>query len=254
MRNGSVFRLDRLLVIVGAISAAVAVAIASGRAILEQPIHRPQKVWLYNLEDPAEEMLRRIIDLDPTNLEAFNLLGKYLVIRGKLPEARRQFEQIVQKDPRSVSAQTMLGLLAKAQGDTATAKKAYEAAIRIDPQSPTAANNLAWLYANMDGGNLDVALQLAQTAHAKIPGSAQITDTLAFVYYKKEMGSFAVPLLAEALDQEPNNPDFHYHLGLVYAQAGEDAKARRSLQAALKLNPQFPGADHARRIMSTLVY
>jgi tetratricopeptide (TPR) repeat protein len=213
------------------------------------------KVYVANRQlDKAEAMLRRIIDLDSSNLEAFNLLGRYLVVRGKLPEARRQFEELVKKDPRSVSAQTMLGLLAKAQGDTAAAKKAYEAAIRVDPQTPTAANNLAWLYANTDGGNLDLALQLAQTAHAKIPASAQITDTLAFVYYKKEMGSFAVPLLAEALDQEPNNPEYHYHLGLVYAQAGEDAKARKSLQAALKINPQFSGADHARRIISTLVY
>jgi hypothetical protein len=43
-----------------AYSAAVAVAIAAGREILGQTIHRSVKVWLYNLEDPAEEMLRRI--------------------------------------------------------------------------------------------------------------------------------------------------------------------------------------------------
>ena len=68
------------------------------------------------------------------------------------------------------------------------------------------------------------------------------------------MGSFAVPLLSEALNQEPNNPAFHYHLGLVYAQGGEDGKARKSFQTALKLNPQFAGAEHARRVMAALVY
>jgi Flp pilus assembly protein TadD len=41
---------------------------------------------------------------------------------------------------------------------------------------------------------------------------------------------------------------------LVYAQAGEDAKARKAFQTALKLNPRFAGAEHARRVMATLIY
>jgi Tfp pilus assembly protein PilF len=201
----------------------------------------------------TEKSLRRIIEVDPTNLEGYSLLGQYYVTQRKLPEATREFSTLVERDPKSVSAYTMLGLLAHARGDVNAERKAYERAVQIDAQAAIASSNLAWIYAN-EGVNLEVALQLAQTAHNRIPDSGEIADTLAFVYFKKEMGSFAVPLLTAALDQEPNNPEYHYHLGLVYAQAGEDAKARKSFQAALKLNPRFADAEHARRVMATLIY
>jgi len=81
-----------------------------------------------------------------------------------------------------------------------------------------------------------------------------VNDTLGYVYYRKEMGSFAVPLFEDAILRNGNNPNFHYHLGLVYAQMGEDAKARKALQTALKLNPRFEGAEHARRVIASLVY
>jgi putative PEP-CTERM system TPR-repeat lipoprotein len=204
--------------------------------------------------EKTEQSLRRIIEVDPTNLAGYGLLGQYYVTQRKLPEATREFSALVERDPKSVSAYTMLGLLAHARGDVDAERKAYERAVQIDAQAPVASSNLAWIYANVEGGNLEVALQLAQTAHARIPDSGEIADTLAFVYYKKEMGSFAVPLLTAALDKEPNKPEYHYHLGLVYAQAGEDAKARKAFQTALKLNPGFAGAEHARRVMATLIY
>ena len=204
--------------------------------------------------DRTENTLRRIIEVDPTNLQGYSLLGQYYVTQRKLPEATREFSALVERDPKSVSAYTMLGLLAHARGDVDAERKAYERAVQIDGQAAVASGNLAWIYANAEGASLEVALQLAQIAHARIPDSGEIADTLAFVYYKREMGSFAVPLLTAALDKEPNNPEYHYHLGLVYAQAGEDAKARKAFQTALKLNPRFDGAEHARRVMATLIY
>ncbi len=204
--------------------------------------------------DRTEQSLRRIIEVDPTNLEAYNLLGQFYAVRGKLPEATREYSELVKHQPKSVMAQTMLGLLARARGDTSAARAAYETVVQIDPNAAVASNNLAWIYANTEGANLEVALQLAQSAHSRMPDSSLIADTLAFVYYKKEMGSFAEPLLSQALGTEPNNPEYHYHLGLVYTQEGEDAKARKSFQTALKLNPQFDGAEHARRVMAGLVY
>ena len=38
-----------------------ALALATGRSLLNKPVHDgPKRVWLYNLEDPAEETERRI--------------------------------------------------------------------------------------------------------------------------------------------------------------------------------------------------
>jgi Flp pilus assembly protein TadD len=50
----------------------------------------------------------------------------------------------------------------------------------------------------------------------------------------------------------PNRPVPHFHLGLVYAKLGDTANARASLERALKLKPDFAGADEARRVLASL--
>ena len=147
----------------------------------------------------------------------------------------------------------MLGFLAQATGDVTGAKKAYEAAVKANPRAGAASNNLAWLYATT-GGNLDTGLMLAQAARSQLPDVADVADTLAYVYYKKEMPGFALPLMLDIVEKHANNAIYQFHLGLIYAQAGEDGKARVALTKALKLNPSFEGSEHAKSTLARLVY
>jgi hypothetical protein len=39
---------------------AVALSVALGRPLVEEPVHSPGPVWIYNLEDPRDEVLRRV--------------------------------------------------------------------------------------------------------------------------------------------------------------------------------------------------
>ena len=71
----------------------------------------------------------------------------------------------------------MLGTILELQGKKDEAKERYSKALQIDPRAAVAANNLAWIDANSNG-NLDVALQLAQTAKAQLPNRHEVDDTL----------------------------------------------------------------------------
>ena len=90
--------------------------------------------------DRSEQMLHRLVELDPGNLESYNLLGQYYVARGRLSEAVRQYALLVQREPKSVTAQTMLGLLEHAQGNLPAAQRAYEAAVKVDSGAAAASN------------------------------------------------------------------------------------------------------------------
>lgn len=205
--------------------------------------------------DPAgtERVLRRLIELDPSTLEGYGLLGQFYLARRQLSQAQAEFAELVKRQPSSVAGHTMIGLLAHASGDLPGAEKAYERAVQLDRRAGAAANNLAWIYATT-GRNLPAALELAKSARAQLPRSVEVADTLAFVYYKRNMAGFAIPLLQHCVEVEPKNALYHYHLGLAHALAGEDSKARRSLQQALALNARFEGADDARKVLSQLVY
>jgi tetratricopeptide (TPR) repeat protein len=123
--------------------------------------------------------------------------------------------------------------------------------LEIDPKAPVAANNLAWIYA-ASGENLDVALQLAQTAQRHLPELAAVNDTLGFIYYRKNLPALAIPMLSMSARKEPANAIYQYHLGLALAGGGERARARQALTRALVLKPGFEGAAQARAMLTSL--
>ncbi len=206
-----------------------------------------------NNSQVAEKYLKRAIELDPSNLEAYTTLAALYLIDRRLGNARDEFIQIAQREPTSVAPATMVGIISDAQGDRATAATWYDKALRIDPRTAPAANNLAWIYAER-GENLDAALQLAQTAYAALPGLPEVTDTLAWVYYKKDLPSLALPMMLRTVELDKTNPQYHFHLGMLYAKNGDDNKARAALQRALQLRPDFEGSDEARRALASLLY
>ena len=114
-----------------------------------------------------------------------------------------------------------------------------------------AANNLAWIDANTEGANLDVALQLAQTAKAQLPNQHEIDDTLGWIYYKKGMATRAIESFENSTLKSPTNASYAYHLGLAYHKNGDTAKARAELERALKLKPDFEGAAEAKKILES---
>ena len=201
----------------------------------------------------AEATLRKALECDPANPEPYGLLAQLYVQQGKLENAKHEFSEIARLQPRSIAAPTLLGVLCYATRDMAGARSWWEAALRVDPSAAAAANNLAWLYAE-SGTNLDAALELALTARGKMPDQPEINDTLGWVYYKKKMGRTATQYLGLSASKDETNPVYQFHLGMAYAQVGEDGKARRLLEKALSMNPNFEGSVEARKTLKTLIY
>jgi tetratricopeptide (TPR) repeat protein len=199
----------------------------------------------------AARLLSRAIELDDTYLEAYSALGGLYIAEGRLASARAQFEAIAQRSPKSVAALTMVGIMFQAEGDVDAARARFERVLQIDPEAAVAANNLAWIYAER-GGNLDIAMHLAQVAQKRLPGVAEVSDTLGFIYYKKDLTSLAISTLKVSVEREPGNAMYQYHLGLAYASGGDGVRAKQSLERALTLQPDFSGAGDARERLASL--
>ena len=128
----------------------------------------------------------------------------------------------------------MLGTILELQGKKDDAKARYNKALQSDPRAAVAANNLAWLDANSNG-NLDVALQLAQTAKAALPNQPEVNDTLGWIYYRKGLIAPALTSLRESVATDANNPTSTYHLALAYQQNGAHDLAARMFDRARAL-------------------
>ena len=199
----------------------------------------------------SEAALRSVIRLDPSNLTAYQVLGRVLVRKKRLDEALVEFDKAATQNPSQVGPATMAAMIVSMQNKLPEAQKRYEAIVAASKQAPVAANNLAWIYSEQ-GGNLDVALQLAQTAKSQMPDNAEVDDTLGWIYYKKNLPKTAVPLLEDAVAKVPGRTLFQFHLGLAYAKAGDNAKAKSVLAEALQREPNLPEAAEARKVLATL--
>jgi tetratricopeptide (TPR) repeat protein len=179
------------------------------------------------------------------------MLGNLYYTQQRHEDALREFDLLSQRRPDDIVGPTMAGIILETMGKPEEARKRYEAVVQRNPRAAVASNNLAWMYAAA-GGNLDVALQLAQAAKREMPQSAEVNDTLGYIYLRKNLPGLALPLLKDAVAKQPSLALARYHLGLALSQTGDTAGARRELQEALRLDPKFAGADEARRALSTL--
>lgn len=199
----------------------------------------------------AESSLKKAIQLDPSFLEAYNVLGQLYVRQEKLDDALREYQALARQKQNDVAAHTMVGMILQVQNKPAEARKLYEKILEIDPRAVVAANNLAYMHAEA-GSNLDMALQLAQTAKSQLPDDPDVNDTLGWVYYKRDLASLALDPLQRSVEKDPSNPLYRYHLGLAYLKVGDKVKARASLEQALKLKSDFEGAPEARKVLASI--
>ena len=199
----------------------------------------------------AQAEFEKSIQLNPHLPGSYLRLGKIEEQRGDVDGAIARYEAALKLEPRFAPLITMIGNLYLKQGKLETARKYYERALAVDPSFGIADGNLAFVYAQQ-GANLDVALGLAQKAKQLLPDLDSITDTLAWVQYKKGSYAMAIPLFEECVRRSPGYAPYRYHLGLALLASGDKQKARESLEAALRLKLGGPDAAGAREALSKL--
>ena len=199
----------------------------------------------------SEALLKQAIANGESNITTYARLASIYVSQKRLDEAVAETSALLAKQPNSVGGHTLMGILAEFQKNREVSTRHFARALEIDPSAAVAANNLAWVYADQNI-NLDQAMQLAQTAKQRLPDDPEVSDTLGWIFYKKNLNVQAVQQLEQSVTAKPRNATYQFHLGLAYAKAGEQGKARTALNRALELQPNFAGADEARKTLASL--
>ena len=144
-----------------------------------------------------------------------------------------------------------LALSLDGAGHKAEALQAYDQAIKLDPRNAIAMNNMAFLMAE-GGGDLDQALTYAQRAKQILPNLNEVSDTLGWIYLKKNLSDNALDIFQELVTKAPGNATYRFHLGMALAQKGDKPRALKELQQALRSNPPKDEEGKIRELINKL--
>lgn len=207
---------------------------------------------LANTADPKRKETARVL-LNEAVEEKPSLIGAYFALAsldseaGNLDSAADNYEKLIAKNPRHVPSIMLLALLRERQGKFENAAAAYRKVLDIDPRFGPAANNLAWLLAEKLQGDLNEALNLAETAKQVLPSEASVADTLGWIHLKRGSPRAALPFLEEAVEldkksgRDQPNPEIIAHLVEARLAAGEKESAKElATSTAQSLPPGHP--------------
>ena len=199
----------------------------------------------------AKRSLSHCVEIDGQNLIAFLMLAQVEQSLGNGAEAIANYRHAIAVSPNNAALYATLGTLYEGQGNWQEAQTLYQQALAIHPDEAPAANNLAYLMLD-HGGNVTVALTLAQVARRGLPNVPNSADTLGWAYYQNAAYSLAAPLLEEAVKGAPSNANYRYHLGMAYQKLNDVKRARMEFEKSIRIAPNAPSAEKASRALSEL--
>ena len=192
---------------------------------------------------------------------------------GNAELAIKLYEELLRQAPDSIEARTNLGVAFAHEGRYEEAAQQYRHVLSRDSRNETAMLNLALAYYKQ--GDFPKARNQLEVLHKLRPANRQAFDLLADCDLR--LGSFrdAIALVEPAYEAQPNDPAIEYILGTALIQdgqtqkgaavidrmmrsgnsavasvligasqyaAGEYKTSAATLQKALALNPELPGA------------
>jgi len=178
-------------------------------------------------------------------------LGETYRRKGDLNGAIQSLQKARETLPDNVMLLSTLGLVLDAAQRRPEAQKIYEATLKLDPNNAVVLNNLAFLMAEA-GGDLDDALTKAQRAKQLLPSLFEVSDTLGWIYLKKNLNDSAIEIFKDLVAKQPNHSTYRYHLAMAYQHKGDKTKALEQLRESLKYNPAKDEKDRIMQLITQL--
>lgn len=209
---------------------------------------------LYVNKKQYEEALQayeKAQELRPEDPQGYILRANLLNSMGKTDATIAQYNELLETQPNSLAGLMGLATAYESISRLADAKEKYQRVLELQPNLPAASNNLAWLIASEENGDLGEALRLAMQAKQALPDQPNITDTLGWVHYKRGSYSLAISQFKQALEHRPEDATIRFHLALAQYAHGEKEEAIALLEKVLAGDGLFKEKEEAATMLQS---
>ncbi|MEI8298295.1 MAG: tetratricopeptide repeat protein [Pseudomonadota bacterium] len=179
-----------------------------------------------------------------SSLEGWLERGQAAHLAGRYDEASGWFRRVLDRDPANFDALQLLGGTRLAMGQLEDGVALLRRALKIDTREATVHNNLGNALLHL--GRRSDAVASLRTAAELEPGNSSISLNLGNAL--REAGDLPASLatLLALLQREPRIPDAHFSLGLALRAATRPNDALIAFDRTIALDPQHAHA-HAQR-------
>ena len=217
-------------------------AVESSREPFEQQI--PWRLaWAQNLslageQEPARELLERILRADPGQTAARYTLGVVFMHLDRITQAVEAFTEVIAADPAHGDAQNNLGVLLQSLGEPARARQHYTACLAVSPEAIGARYNLGTLL--QEAGELDAAMAELRQVLARDETHAGAWTNLGSCLLGQGEIEAAVACAERALALDPEERSAVWNAGLAHLTAGRLSEGWRGYEARFHIPGAFP--------------
>ncbi len=199
----------------------------------------------------AEKNAMASLQLAPNLFAAQILLADTLLRQGKLEQALDAYEKSLQLRPEAFVA-LKAGMIAERLQRQQKAEQHYRKAVALQPKNFMTHNQLAW-YLGTQNKNLQEAIGFAQKALELAPGSANVMDTLGWLYYLNGSLDKAKNTLERAVSVNADaSPSVLYHLGVVEKSLNNNSRAAALFEQIVKLERPSKYTEDAKQQLLVL--
>ena len=200
--------------------------------------------------DEAAAIYRQLLQLNPDNALALNMLGNVEYQRDHVDDAIRLIGRAMAIDPRSSIYPLSLGHVHRRLKDLASAARCYRQALALAPGSRLAAMCLA--NALKGQGLLPEALEVTQGLLASEPAHLEALRLLGDLRLELGEPAEAGRAYLHFLAIEPASAEVLFGLGVASSQDGQPTLAVECFERALALKPDFAQALYNLGVMAVL--
>ncbi len=194
-----------------------------------------------NRVDEGAAHIKRVVDTDPSDLEAVNALGNIYRAHNRFTEAADAYSRgiatIADKSKADWRIFYFRGVSLERAKRWPEAEKDFQQALTINPNQPQVLNYLGYSWVDQ-GLNLDKALDMIKSAVDLRPNDGYIVDSLGWAYYKLGRFDDAVEQLERAVELKPEDSVINDHLGDALWKVGRKREATFQWNHARDLDPE----------------
>ena len=142
---------------------------------------------------------------------------------GEKEKAIEGYRKIIEMDPMNVEAHTNLGVIYKDMGKHGQAVKEFQTVLFMNPRHENAHNNLGVVFYLQ--GNFKKAIQEFREVLDINPRNKEAYINLGVIYKKRNQISKAKRMFEKALSIDLHSSEAHYNLGLISEESGDIKEA-----------------------------